>query len=73
MAGEAGEACNVSKKIIRGDYADLSDGYGDLLDEVADAVIYADLVCQQLGVPLAVAVARKFNKVSERVGSEVKL
>jgi NTP pyrophosphatase (non-canonical NTP hydrolase) len=49
MAGEAGEACNIAKKMIRGDYGDdVELGVGELMDEIADVVIYADLVCQRL-------------------------
>lgn len=73
MAGEAGEACNISKMIIRGDYEDQELGIGELMDEIADVVIYADLVCQRMGRSLGTAVFNKFNKVSERVGSDVRL
>lgn len=74
MAGETGEACNIAKKIIRGEYEDDPElGIGLLLDEIADVVIYADLVCQQLGRSLDIAVRNKFNEVSERVKSKQRL
>jgi NTP pyrophosphatase (non-canonical NTP hydrolase) len=74
MAGEAGEACNIAKKMIRGDYGDdVELGVGELMDEIADVVIYADLVCQRLNRRLETAVFNKFNEVSERVGSDIRL
>ena len=74
MAGEAGEACNVAKKLIRGDYeGDIELGIGELLDEIADVVCYADLVCQRVGRSLEIAVRNKFNEVSDRIGVDVTL
>lgn len=74
LAGEAGEACNIAKKLIRGDYGnDLELGIGELMDEIADVVIYADLVCQRVGKKLRIAVLKKFNEKSEQVGSDVRL
>jgi NTP pyrophosphatase (non-canonical NTP hydrolase) len=104
MAGEAGETCNVTKKIRRGDFAmseakliDLTpegpkllalaedvdiESYvrtvGDpvqsiLAEEIADVVCYADLLAARAGIDLGEAVRRKFNKVSEKRKSEVKL
>jgi hypothetical protein len=74
MAGEAGEACNYSKKIRRGDYDDdLSVGIDLLLKEIADVVIYADLVASQTGRSLSAAIIQKFNEKSDEVGSKVKL
>jgi len=82
MAGECGEACNVVKKIRR-----LSDGpdkaYNanadpaklslDLAAELADLVIYTDLLAERCGIDLGEAVRAKFNVVSDRVGSDIKL
>jgi NTP pyrophosphatase (non-canonical NTP hydrolase) len=74
MAGEAGEACNIAKKIIRGDYeGDEELGVRLLLEEIADVVIYADLCCQRVGGNMEHAVWQKFNEVSLRVGSDVVL
>lgn len=71
MAGECGEACNVVKKIDR-------DGWSEelqlkLAKELADVVTYADLLAARYGIDLGHAVATKFNEVSERVGSELRL
>ncbi len=68
-AGEMGKACNLIKKLRRGE--DISTE--DITNEIADAVIYLDLLCSRFGVRLSEAVQRKFNIVSERIGSEVKL
>ena len=78
MAGECGEACNLVKKIRRlqshpswaPQDADR-DLVGDVADELADVVIYADLLAQRLGLSLGEAVARKFNVTSRKVGSDV--
>jgi NTP pyrophosphatase (non-canonical NTP hydrolase) len=75
MCGEAGEAANVVKKLRRhetghhgardGDEAHLHDA---LADELADVIIYVDLLAAKYGIDLAVAVASKFNEVSARQG-----
>lgn len=70
LAGEVGEACNVIKKLerermgIRGSRAEPS----QLADELADVVICADLIALDEGINLGMAVARKFNATSEKVG-----
>ncbi len=73
MAGEAGEACNIAKKLLRGDYLDPTTGILELLKELADVVIYADLVAQRAQCHLDTAIIAKFNEVSKRIGSEVRL
>ncbi len=45
----------------------------DLADECADLVSYVDLLCQSFGAPLVEALVRKFNRVSERSGSDVRI
>ncbi len=79
MCGESGEAANVAKKIKRldttagaGNHAGESDRAAlvrHLADEIADVIVYADLLAHSEGIDLAEAVARKFNEVSVRVGS----
>lgn len=74
MAGEAGEACNVTKKMLRGDYAVTSvDPVPILAEELADVLIYADLLAARCGIDLGEAVRRKFNAVSRKRGSEIML
>lgn len=75
MCGEAGEAANIVKKLrrhetgLRGVFdkprAELLEA---LAHELADIIIYADLLAQKYGIDLAAAVAEKFNVVSERQG-----
>lgn len=69
LAGEVGEACNLIKKQHRGDSIPRS----EIAKELADVVIYADLIAAKLGISLGVCIEQKFNEVSERIGSEVRL
>lgn len=75
LAGEVGETCNLIKKIDR---AKLIDKFTDVIPasevgkELADIIIYADLIATKLGLSLGECVKQKFNEVSERLGSEVK-
>lgn len=62
MAGECGEACNLIKKLRRGE--DIPTG--QIADELADLIIYTDLLAARLGIDLGAAVVRKFNEVSDR-------
>jgi NTP pyrophosphatase (non-canonical NTP hydrolase) len=75
MCGEAGEAANVAKKIRRQTTGAVNAGDPEMADliemlgaELADTVIYADLVAAHMGIDLAAAIADKFNVVSERHG-----
>lgn len=82
MAGEAGEATNFAKKLTRGDFK-LDDPMTrkgvtqsarlHLADEVADMVIYADLLCTYAGTSLREALVRKFNATSVERGSTIRL
>lgn len=82
MAGECGEACNEIKKLRRlqtnPEWNDPQDKDGDAIvgriaHELADLVIYADLLASRLGIDLGKAVAEKFNLTSEKVGSSFRL
>jgi NTP pyrophosphatase (non-canonical NTP hydrolase) len=81
MAGEAGEACNAVKKLRR-----LADGTNTAKDpqtesdalkaigaELADTIIYCDLLAARLGLDLSVEIQSKFNEVSRRMNSDVRL
>jgi NTP pyrophosphatase (non-canonical NTP hydrolase) len=85
MAGEAGEACNAAKKLLRLEQ-DLKgpNGYHNnaasrevaiatIADELADVVIYADLVARRIGVNLGEVIVKKFNATSDRHGFTEKL
>lgn len=75
LAGEAGEACNVIKKLERErhGWAGSRATVEDLADELADVVICADLAAIAGGVDLQAAVLRKFNATSEKVGLKTRL
>lgn len=75
LAGEVGEVANVAKKMERerlglvGSKATLE----DLADELADVIIYADLLANEAGLDLAQAVIDKFNKTSDKYGLKTRL
>lgn len=74
MAGEAGEACNVAKKIIRfrdnvpGNKKSEAEYLIDLGKEVADTVIYADLTLAAQDLDLAKFIIQAFNEKSQEIG-----
>lgn len=75
--GELGEACNIAKKMLRhrdgvagnqGEDQDLEILKKKLGHELADAVIYIDLVATSQGLRLGELVREKFNLTSEKIG-----
>lgn len=70
LAGEVGELGNILKKIRRGDY-DLEQVRGEIGKELADILIYLDILAARCGVELDAATAAKFNEASRRVGCAV--
>ncbi len=70
MAGEAGETCNVIKKLNRirdgivGNIGEEEEFRAQLGEEIADTVIYLDLLANAAGINLESAIINKFNKVS---------
>ena len=68
-AGEMGELCNLLKKMRRGTHVELK----DVAYEIADTVMYLDLLAARLGIELDLAVREKFNIVSERLGLKNRL
>jgi hypothetical protein len=42
-------------------------------DEIAEVIIYADLLAARMGINLSESVTRKFNIVSDRKGTQIKL
>lgn len=67
LAGEVGEACNLLKKMRRGEEVPLQ----KIADELADAQTYLSLLADRLGIDLERATVEKFNEVSRRRGSDV--
>lgn len=81
LSGESGEACNAVKKLRRledgtntsKDPATEADCVAAVAEELADTVIYADLLAARLGIDLGQAVREKFNAVSELRGAPQRL
>lgn len=80
FAGETGEACNKVKKLRRLEGVEGEEAeqlrqilIEEIAEEVADAVIYADLLTARIGKCLETAIRDKFNKVSKKMGSEIYL
>lgn len=68
-------ACDTIKKQLRqmeGDAAYL-ELQKKLAKELADVVLYADLLAEAMGVDLGEAVREKFNEVSVKRNSEIRL
>jgi len=74
-AGEMGEACNIIKKLERerlglpGSRASTE----ALADELADVIVYLDLIAAKAGIDLQAAIINKFNKDSVKHGFDVLL
>lgn len=69
LSGEVGELCNLLKKRRRGEPIDVN----EVKKEIADVLIYLDLLSARIGIDLSQAVVQKFNEVSDRRGSKIKL
>ena len=78
LCGEAGEAANVAKKMIRhrdnvsgnmkAEDKDVDKLRERLASEIADVIIYADLTMQALGLDTASVLRDTFNAKSEKMG-----
>jgi len=79
VIGEIGEACNVSKKLKRseGDFNKNKETDADLnakfRQEIGDAGVYLDLICQAHGFTLEQAMVEVFNAKSAEIGYPVQL
>ena len=69
ITGELGELCNFIKKQDR----DGKDYSIEIAKEIADIQIYLDLLANHIGLDMEQAIKQKFNEVSDRIGSKVKL
>lgn len=72
VLGELGEAANIIKKIGRGDFS-LESARPALAKEFADVLTYLDILAFRCGVDLGAATLQKFNEISARVGSPIKI
>lgn len=72
IVGELGEYANVRKKFELGDLTE-AEFIAQAASELADVQIYLDVLAFHLGIDLGQATMEKFNKVSERVGSPVRI
>lgn len=68
VVGELGEYANLRKKVERGDLT-MAEARPLLADELADVVIYLDILAAQLEVNLGEAIMKKWNRTSEKVGA----
>lgn len=66
LAEECGEVARICKRVRDGKRT-IPDARADLGHELADVVMYADLLATRFGVELGPAVTEKFNIVSERL------
>lgn len=67
VMGELGEYANLRKKVERGDLT-LDQARPKLASELADVVIYLDILAFRLGINLGEAVMSTWNKKSEDLG-----
>lgn len=65
IAGEAGEMCNIVKKVMRGDFT-LQSHREEVLDEIADIMTYCDLFMSLMGEDTDHRLQTKFAEVSKR-------
>ena len=70
VVGELGEYANLRKKVERGDMT-IDEARSMLADELADVIIYIDILASQLDVDLSEAVMSKWNRTSEKVGAPI--
>jgi NTP pyrophosphatase (non-canonical NTP hydrolase) len=79
VAGEAGEACNLAKKLIRHrdgvpgnkkpEDKDQDSLRRRIAEELADVVIYCDLAMASVGYDFATVIRDVFNRKSQELGS----
>ena len=72
VTGELGEYANLRKKVERGDFSE-KEAKSMLADELADVVIYLDILAAQLGIDLGAAIMKKWNETSEKVGAPLRI
>jgi NTP pyrophosphatase (non-canonical NTP hydrolase) len=73
LAGEAGEVCNLTKKMARDNTRNRKNDMKELGKEIADVVCYASLLASAVGLDLEDVTIDKFNEVSQRKNSKIRL
>ena len=73
IAGEVGEAANEIKKHKRDDQYLDAGRKKNIGKELADIVIYVDLLAARMGIDLEEEIREKFNEVSIKRGSIYRL
>lgn len=73
LAGEVGELANLLKKIKRGDLPNDIATRVEVAKEIADIQIYLDLLAFRAGIDLDTATIAKFNEISRKVRSNVRI
>ncbi|WP_104017815.1 MazG nucleotide pyrophosphohydrolase domain-containing protein [Roseovarius nitratireducens] len=77
--GELGEAAHVIKRISRQRDSLVESRFSDdqikkmLAEEIADTVIYLDMLAHSQNIDLGAAIVDKFNRKSEEIGSSIVL
>lgn len=81
VAGEAGEACNLAKKLLRHRDSQVGNTKAEDKDEsslrlrcareLADSIVYADLTIQRLGFKTQDVLRDTFNAKSVELGSPI--
>lgn len=72
VTGELGEYANLRKKVERGDFT-LEEALPALADELADVVIYLDILAAQLGIDLGNSIVSKWNRTSQKIGIDLRI
>ena len=72
MTMSLGKAENIMKKMRRKDF-DGDIAISDISEELADVVIYLDMLADSLGIDLGKAVVYKWNKKSEQFDIPLRL
>jgi NTP pyrophosphatase (non-canonical NTP hydrolase) len=74
LAGEVGELCNfIKKRRRRPNKKEMARLKHEVAKEMSDVVCYLDLLASRMGIDLEKAIIEKFNEVSDRKGSKIKL
>ncbi|HEX6826581.1 MAG TPA: hypothetical protein VF077_09735 [Nitrospiraceae bacterium] len=72
IVGELGEYANLRKKVERGDFT-LAQVKKKLASELADVVIYIDLLAYRLGIDLGQAVMDTWNQKAHDLGIPMRI